>query len=201
MTRTISELHQAATNAGWTGDPLAEEILAALLAAEGADKSIAPLAEEKKRLELELKRVTQEFTELRASHSTEGPNKRFVIFLTIAVAISCVTTGGWVFSTLNKKAMLAERERDVASRDAEIIHLKETNTAQLAQAAHSIEVAASHVQTVAKSTESAADANEMAVKIYLNQFQKLLENFQKVRDADSPPSRPTTTPAPQPAPH
>jgi hypothetical protein len=163
MTRSIAELRRAAIDAGFEGDPLTEEILAALAEREHSPGPVP-------------------------GRSPKG----LIIACILACAAIIGLVAVWTNSALKARDTEVSRLKEanatlVAQKDQEIARLKELNAGQITAAAERLQSALAAAESVSKTSASAADSNQSAVNLYMTKFQDMLDELKRLHGTPPAP--------------
>jgi len=168
MKRTTEELRAAAVDAGWGSDPLANEILDALTELERADTSRptaptppAPITEPPKR-------NAWPFWTAIAVATLSLSAATYYRALAVSTAEQLITVRSTSTEALDKK-------------DRELSELRQKNYESLAATSIKLQEAINAAAQAATKNATAADSNQAAVTLYMDQFQSLLEEAKKLK--------------------
>jgi len=116
-----------------------------------------------------------------ASASRKGPPTW--AWAAVGVAILASATAG--FQTVRLTETRAERQGYAAAKEAEISNLKASNLAQIEAITGKLNALITAAESVSKTSASAADSNQAAVGLYMNQFQALLDEAKRLKEGEN----------------
>lgn len=161
MKRTVPELKQAAIDAGFSNDPVTEEMITALE---------------------ELNAKLQQAGEGAPSKAKHEPWWRTA--LCVGTGVTGIAFGLIIMAVNHNKT--AAMTKTVDEQAKEISHLRELNATQMAEIANRLQSALKTADSVSQNSANAADLSQKSVHFYMTEFQTLLEQMQKARDQAKP---------------